>query len=141
MTLGVARAKLMLGEHFSQTISGTSYGRSGLSSNNWDSALVARDQAAQNVAFAGFLSYAWSGNDMGVSSNEMLHFEDTYRTSALPFNSGITAPYILIQPQSQTLPSGSDVGFTVFRAGTAPTTYQWRFNGNNVPGATNSALN
>ena len=141
MNRGVARAKLMLGEHFSQTISGTSYGRSGVSSNDWDSALVARGQAAQNLAFTGFLTYAWSGNGMGVSSNEMLHFEDTYRTSALPFNSGITAPFILIQPQGQVVPSGGNVGFTVFKAGIAPTTYQWRFRGTNIAGATGSSLN
>src|SRR5438876_763186 len=60
--LGVARAKLMLGEEFSQTTNGVSYGRSGVSSNDWDSTILARNQAAQNVGFAGFLSYAWSGN-------------------------------------------------------------------------------
>lgn len=139
--LGVARAKLMLGEHFSQTTSGTGYGRSGVSSNDWDSAIVARDQAAQNIAFTGFLTYAWSGNDMGVSSNEMLHFEDTYRTSPLPSTSGITAPFILIQPQGQTMPSGGNVGFTVFKAGIAPTSYQWRFRGTNIAGGTSSSLN
>jgi hypothetical protein len=139
--LGVPRAKLMLGEHFAQTLSGTSYGRSGVSSNDWDSALIARDQAAQNVAFAGFLSYAWGGNDMGVSTNEQLHFEDTYRTSNLPVNVGVTAPYVVIQPQSPILPNGSSVSFSVFKAGTAPTTYQWRFNGTNIPGATDSSLN
>ena len=138
---GVARAKLMLGELFAQTLSGTSYGRSGISSNDWDSAIVARDQGALNVGFTGFLTYAWGGNDMGVSTNEQLHFEDTYRTSALPVNLGIAVPFVLIQPQSQTLPDGSDVAFTVFKAGTTATTYQWRLNGTNIPGATGSSLN
>ena len=131
----------MLGEQFAQTTSGTTYGRSGVASNDWDNAIIARDQGAQNVAFAGFLSYAWSGNAMGVSTNEQVHFEDTYRTSALPVNAGITAPFIVLQPQSQTLPNGSDVAFNVFKAGIAPTTYQWRFNGVNIPGATDSSLN
>src|SRR6266581_1971059 len=36
---GVARSKLMLGEHFAQTTTGTSYGRAGVSSNDWDSVL------------------------------------------------------------------------------------------------------
>ena len=138
---GVARSKLMLGEHFAQTLSGTPYGRAGVSSNDWDKVIVARDQGAQNVGFAGFLTYAWGGNDMGVTTNEQLHFEDTYRTSALPVNAGITAPFVLIQPQSQTQPDGSDVAFIVFKAGIAPTTYQWRFNGTNIAGATNSSLN
>jgi hypothetical protein len=138
---GVARSQLMLGEHFAQTLSGTSYGRAGVSSNDWDSAIMARDQGAQNVGFAGFLTYAWGGNDMGVSTNEQLHFEDTYRTSNLPVNAGVTAPYVAIQPQSQTLPNGSTVSFSVFKAGIAPTTYQWSFNGTNIPGATDSSLN
>ena len=139
--LGVPRAKLMLGEEFSHTTTGTSYGRAGVSSNDWDSTIVARNQALQNIGFTGFLSYAWSGNAMGVSSNEMLHFEDTYRTNALPVNSGITAPFIVLQPQSQTIPSGGNAGFTVFKAGIAPTTYQWRFSSTNIAGATGSSLN
>jgi len=138
---GVARSKLMLGEHFAQTTTGTSYGRAGVSSNDWDSVLVARDQGALNVGFVGFLSYAWGGNAMGVTTNEQLHFEDTYRTSVLPVNTGITSPFVLIQPQSQTLPTCSDVSFIVFKAGIAPTAYQWRFNGTNISGATNSSLN
>src|SRR5262249_4826288 len=55
-------------------------------------------------------------------------------------NLGITAPFILIQPQSQTLPVGGNVSLIVFKAGTAPTTYQWRFKGTNIAGATTSAL-
>jgi hypothetical protein len=138
---GVPRARLMLGEHFAQTLSGTSYGRSGISSNDWDITIVVRDQAAVNVGFSGFLSYAWGGNDMGVSTNEQLHFEDTYATNRLPVNNGLTAPFIVVQPNGQTLPEGSDVAFTVFKAGNAPTTYQWRFNGTNIPGETGSSLN
>jgi hypothetical protein len=112
-----------------------------VSSNDWDSAIIARDQAAVNVGYPGYLTYAWGGNDMGVTTNEQLHFEDTYRTSNLPANAGVTAPYVIIPPQSQMLPNGSAVSFTVFKAGIAPTTYQWRLNGTNLPGATDSSLN
>src|SRR5215471_1010023 len=114
---GVPRTALMLGEQFAQTLSGTSYGRSGISSNDWDVTIVVRNQAAANVGFAGFLSYAWGGNDMGVSSNEQLHFEDTYATNRLPVNNDLTAPFVLVQPNGQTVPNGSDVAFTVFNAG------------------------
>ena|ERR1043165_2033741 len=138
--LGVARGKLMLGEHFAQTTNGTSYGRSGISSNAWDTVIQVRNQAALNLAFAGFLSYAWGGNSMMVPDDEILEHEDTYRTNLLPVNNGITTPFILIQPQGQTAPEGANVGFIVFRAGTAPTTYQWRFNGTNLAGATGSSL-
>ncbi len=139
--LGVPRAKLMLGEHFAQTTSGTGWGRSGVSSNDWDTAISVRSQAAQNVAFTGYLTYAWSKNAMLVSEDELIHFEDTYRTNLLPVNSGVTSPFIVLQPQSQIAPVGSDVSFLVFRAGTAPTTFQWRVNGANIPGATGSVLN
>jgi hypothetical protein len=75
-----------------------------------------------------------------VPNDELIHHEDTYRTNQLPVNSGITAPFILLQPQDQNTPSGGNVGFTVFRAGTAPMTYQWRFEGTNLAGATGSSL-
>ena len=90
--LGVARARLMLGEHFGQTTTGTTWGRSGVTSNEWNQAIAARSQAAKNVAFPGFLTYAWSKNAMLVSDPELLNFEDTYRTNLLPFNAGVTLP-------------------------------------------------
>ena len=92
-SLGVNPARLMLGEHFAQTTSGNTFGRSGIASNEWDTVITARNQAALNAGFAGFLSYAWSKNGMLVSDQEMLHFEDTYRTNQLPVNSGVTAPF------------------------------------------------
>ncbi|HSU54024.1 MAG TPA: immunoglobulin domain-containing protein, partial [Candidatus Dormibacteraeota bacterium] len=139
--LGVPKAKLMLGELFGQTTTGTSYGRAGIASNAWDQVITARNQAVQNVAFAGFLSYAWGGNSMGITETEQLEHEDAYRTNNLPVNSGLTVPAIVLQPQSQTLPNGSDVAFIVFKAGIAPTTYQWRLNGTNISGAIGSSLN
>jgi hypothetical protein len=139
--MGVSKSRLMLGEHFAQSTSGASYGRSGVASNEWDTVIPVRNQAAQNVAFAGFLTYAWGGNDMLVSTNEIIHFEDTYRTNLLPFSAGVTAPYAVVQPAGQIAPSGSMVSFIVFQAGTAPTTFQWRLNGTNIPGATASSLN
>jgi hypothetical protein len=139
-SLGVSPAKLMLGEEFTQSTAGADYGRSGVSSNDWDTAILARNQAAQNVGFAGFLSYAWGGNAMLVSDDELIHHEDIYRTNQLPVNSGITAPFIVLQPQDQSTPSGGTVAFTVFPAGTAPLTYQWQFNGTNLAGATAASL-
>jgi len=139
--LGVARSKLMLGEEFSQTTNGVSYGRAGVSSNEWDSVILARNQAAQNVSFAGFLSYAWSGNAMLVTDDELIHYEDTYRSNHLPSDAPLAPPFVLLQPQSQTAPVGANVSFIVFPAGNAPTTFQWRFNGTNIPGATASSLN
>ena len=137
---GVARARLLLGEHFGHTVAGTGWGRSGITSNEWDQAIVARSQAAINLAFTGYLTYSWGGNGMLVSDGELVHFEDTYRTNPLPYLTPVTAPYIILQPQSQTVPEGSDVTFMVYRAGIAPMSYQWRFKGVNVADATNSSL-
>ncbi len=137
---GVPRQRLMLAEHFGHTLAGTGWGRSGVSSNAWDQAIIARSQAALNLAFSGYLTYGWGGNAMGVSVDEMVHFEDTYRQFPLPYSRPLSAPYIILQPQSQTAPVGADVTFTVYRAGNAPMSFQWRFNGTNLPGATSSTL-
>ena len=51
------------------------------------------------------------------------------------------SPFIEIQPVSQTVPFGQpSVSFSVFAVGPGTLTYQWRFNGTNVIGATNSSL-
>lgn len=56
---------------------------------------------------------------------------------------GVTAgspPTIIAQPASQSTCGGAPVTFTVGAAGSRPFTYQWQFNGANVPGATDSSL-
>jgi len=50
-------------------------------------------------------------------------------------------PTILTQPKGQTVRVGTNVAFNVVATGTAPLSYQWRFNGKNtIAGATNSSL-
>jgi uncharacterized membrane protein len=48
-------------------------------------------------------------------------------------------PVIIAQPQGQTADAGSTATFTTLAAGTAPLSYQWRLNGADVAGATDSA--
>ncbi len=71
------------------------------------------------------------------------------RVFALDCNNGIlalqilpppTAPTISTNPQSQTVEAGDNVTFNVAVNGTAPFSYQWRFNGNPLPGETSSNL-
>lgn len=50
-----------------------------------------------------------------------------------------TAPTITSQPSSQTVAAGSNGTFSVSASGAAPLSYQWRFNGANISGATSSS--
>ncbi len=52
-----------------------------------------------------------------------------------------TAPTITRQPVSQTVPLGAGAVFRVEATGTRPLRFQWRHNGTNLAGRTNSALN
>ncbi len=76
---------------------------------------------------------AWenSGNN-GASVNAVFTFTITNGTSP------IIAPTILTQPQSQTNYVGASANFTVTASGSAPLSYQWRFNGAPIGGATAS---
>ncbi len=49
---------------------------------------------------------------------------------------GPLAPDISTQPQSQSVNVGAPVAFFVVATGSSPLTYQWRFNGTNLAGAT-----
>jgi len=69
----------------------------------------------------------------GGSSDLSFDFELTGAQSFI-------APSITEQPQSQTVAEGSPVTLSVTASGTAPLRYQWRFNGTNLPGATNATL-
>ncbi len=50
----------------------------------------------------------------------------------------LVPPTINFQPQSKSVPVRQNATFTVNASGTAPLSYQWHFNGDDIPGATNS---
>jgi hypothetical protein len=67
----------------------------------------------------------------GTAPNEFIDLNVTY---------SIPPMSITQNPQSQTVFAGANVTFTVTATGTGPTTYQWTFNGVNIPGATSTSL-
>ncbi len=48
-------------------------------------------------------------------------------------------PFLTQQPQSQSVPAGTNVTFSVVAGGTPPLAYQWRKDGDAIGGATNSS--
>ncbi|MGH7941932.1 MAG: lectin-like domain-containing protein [Limisphaerales bacterium] len=46
------------------------------------------------------------------------------------------APYIAVQPASRSAVIGTNITFSIIAGGVAPLSYQWKFNGTNIPGAT-----
>ena len=63
----------------------------------------------------------------------------TSTTATLTVNTASVPPSITTQPSSQTVLAGNSVTFSVTAAGTAPLSYQWRFNAANISGATLSS--
>lgn len=53
---------------------------------------------------------------------------------------GSDAPTILTQPADQTVTEGGAAQFCVVAGGSPVLAYQWRYNGTNLPGATNASL-
>ena len=105
------------------------------------------------------LGYQWSLNGTalaGATSSTLtiytVHSGDTGNYSVVVTNyaGSVTSavavltmnapPYILTQPQSQAVILGQSASFSVVAIGLAPVTYQWSFNGTNLPNATNSTL-
>jgi len=61
-------------------------------------------------------------------------------TSAVATLTVLVPPSITQQPQSQTVPEGTNVTFTVVATGTVPLSYQWYFKGAVLSGQTNTML-
>src|SRR5439155_15067278 len=79
-TVGIPLSKLFLGEHFGNTVSGTAYGRSGLSASDWDTIIQIRQDAIRNCNFPGFLAYSWGSNGMMITEPEQIEHEYYYRS-------------------------------------------------------------
>jgi hypothetical protein len=65
----------------------------------------------------------------------------TSLASILSGTSQTTPLHILQQPSNQVVYAGEDVSFSASVDGSPPPSFQWRFNGNNLPNQTDSVLN
>jgi len=88
-----------------------------------------------------------SGNSLQRLS-ALQHGSDPLNWSAEPPTAGRARenlpaglPAITAQPQDRIAPTNGNVSFSVSICGTPPFTYQWRFNGADITGATNATLN
>ncbi len=81
---------------------------------------------------------AMSGDQFrGVASNSV--GSATSNAAALTVNARV--PTIVSASPDQTIAPGASVGLTVVPGGTAPFTYQWKLNGNDLGGANSATLN
>ena len=86
-----------------------------------------------NVQLADAGAYTVVVSNAGGSVSSSASLNVTTGTTVAP-------PVILNGPQSQTVPEGSAVSFTVVASGSGTLTYQWQHHGSNIDGATSSAL-
>lgn len=75
------------------------------------------------------------GTYLVTVSNPVTSIQSSPATLTLLF-----PPAISLQPLNQTVLVGDSVSFNVTATGTAPLSFQWRFNGTNIPSTTGSTL-
>jgi hypothetical protein len=87
------------------------------------------------AAVGGSTAYVGFGGSCGAAAQQQ-------QISNFQFQASLRglAPVIVAEPQSQSVPAGSNALFTVFATGLLPLSYQWSFMGASIPGATNSTL-
>lgn len=107
----------------------------------------------------GTLFYRWkfNGNDISNATNSTLALPNVQPanagsysvvvsdaagslTSASATLTVLSAPAITQQPQSQSVNAGANVTFSVTASGSVPLSYQWKFNGSDIAGATGATL-
>jgi hypothetical protein len=76
----------------------------------------------------------------GAYGNDPVNWTASPPTAALPSSTGGMAPVIVVQPASQSVLFDSSVTFAVAATGSELRRYQWLFNGQALPGATNASV-
>src|SRR5207248_8349399 len=78
--------------------------------------------------------------DVSQYGNDPINWVAAPPTTAAATSAGGTPPSISQQPQDQAGVAATDASMSVSASGTGPLNYQWRLNGANLDGETNSVL-
>jgi len=78
----IPKSKLLLCEGFGQSKPPAFFGRSGISSPQWNNLIKLRAQVIHSIRFGGFIAYGWWGNQMNVHSSERDQYYTTYNSVA-----------------------------------------------------------
>jgi hypothetical protein len=84
---------------------------------------------------------AWGDNSSGQCNIPAGLSNVVYVSAAGAYSTVLTKqPGEVVAPQSQIVNAGANVTFSSLASGYQPLSYQWQFNGTNIPGATNASL-
>ena len=104
-------------------------------SGAWSGTIAAGGSKSLSVTFSPTSVGAYGGT-LSVASDATVGTN----TITLSGTGSALAPQILAQPQSQSVVAGQNATLTVSALGQDPLAYQWRFNGDNLAGATTSTF-
>ena len=111
------------------------------------------NDASGSGTYSGNVNLAAQGLDFAVGGDGVLRLEFNQKVSDGVVPAGTwtagnltldvtppTPPTVSVNPAGATLYSGQTAAFTALPTGAPPFAYQWRFNGTNLPGATQATL-
>ncbi len=116
--------------------------------NDGSSPIVVPLVLVDRVNYSSTASWPGDGNGFGLSlqrlalagyGNDPANWITAAPTPGTDYSPGV-APTIVSQPESQNVFFGTNLVLAVEAAGTPPLRYQWRFEGDDIPGATNASL-
>jgi hypothetical protein len=87
-------------------------------------------------------SFLGSMDDVAVYNRALVaaEIQSIYNAGSLGKCTQPVAPVIFVNPTNQIVYRGETARFSVTAGGTLPLMYQWKHDGNNIPGATNGVL-